>query len=420
MLGFIDPNSTGGKLFLLVVDKLFIGAILAGAFVIYDYWKTEEVRKYNQIIQTAQDNFKRAEFTKELLPIVLSQKENVSIRIEVLGSLIRTGSIEESSAFDIVLSLLREDKLVRGNNLLADTQLVASIVRAISPIIPSILPQILDAYGHYSNKNDAPPGYNEVLLKAFEYAWRNYSDDKLKILGDKNFVAKHLDKLMDITPQRNSQHEYWTDTSLLALIILRDIEIGRSARTETDTVVQAQSRLAEFLDPKSDDSESINLSVALFHALQNNDKTEFIESAFSVIERLDRIIEDSRGVLPEKRDPSHNQLAAAMHFVVQASATNSAAERLAMPIVREFYDFLRSDVDISFGKYPMQRTAVCVLVRSMSNVGHGNSRSSQADELLSHLSRLQKNKLRAANIGFLVDGWNNEEDERRAKTHCTN
>ena len=39
--------SMKGKLFLLFIDKIIIGAIIAGAFFAYDRWKTVEVRDYN-------------------------------------------------------------------------------------------------------------------------------------------------------------------------------------------------------------------------------------------------------------------------------------------------------------------------------------------------------------------------------------
>ena len=95
MFKSIDPESMKGKFFLIVADKLVIGAILALAFYAYDWWKTNETRTYNQIIQNTQDDFKRAEFTKELLPIVLDKSQEITTRIEVLGSLIRTRTIGE-------------------------------------------------------------------------------------------------------------------------------------------------------------------------------------------------------------------------------------------------------------------------------------------------------------------------------------
>jgi hypothetical protein len=48
MLRWIDKlsaDSFRGRLILLVVDKVIIGALLAAAFVVYDQWKTDEMRR---------------------------------------------------------------------------------------------------------------------------------------------------------------------------------------------------------------------------------------------------------------------------------------------------------------------------------------------------------------------------------------
>ena len=417
MLGFIDPISTGGRLFLLVVDKLFIGAILAGAFVVFDIWKTDDTREYNQIIQQRQDDFKRAEFTKELLPIALDGTQHISIRIEVLGSLIRTQSVYEDSAFDIALSILREGKLAREGSLLSDSQLVTSFARMLSPIIPDILPQIVEAYGKYSSGENAPVGYRHALIYTFEYAWRNYADEELRVLDDKSFVAENLDQLWAITPQRHIQYKFWTDTSLIALEIFRDIEILKNRLEEEESVALARSRLSALLDSKLTDVGSTNLSTALFSALHASDDTRFLEAGFSTMSRLDGTFDNSGMDLREGHDPSYDQFGAAMDYVIRASATNSAAEQYARPIVRDFLDVLRTKT-ISRGNYPMQRTAVCVLVRSMSNAGPDSKRSRQADQLLFNLWELPAQTLRDANVGFLVE-WGKVGGKRRAMEYCT-
>lgn len=420
MLGSIDPESTKGKLFLLIIDKLFIGAILAVAFMVYDLWKTEEVRQYNQIIQRTQDEFKRAEFTKELLPIVLDTKQRVSTRIEVLGSLIRTRSIDENSAVMIALSFLREGKFVSADRGHVDDQLVDSFVRMLSPIIPTVLPQILDAYSYYPSIRDAPPGYASGLIEAFEYAWKNHPEDQLSILSDKEFVAENFDKLIAITPQAHIQQESWTKTSLLALQILRDIEIVESARKENDTVIRARSRLAKIINPTVGDAASIRLSTSLLYALRSSAvfDASFIEAAFLIIVQPEKVSENFDRIQPnEKRNPFYHQLSAAESYITSASTVNPKGEVLAKPVVRDFLNVLRVG-SISYGNYPIERMAVCVLVRSMSSTGPDNQRSDEAEELLRLLSELPEDTLRAANIGFLSFDWGDPDDELRAMQHC--
>ena len=349
MLKSMDPDSMRGKFLLIVADKLVIGAILAFAFYAYDYWKTKEIRTYNRIIQETQDDFKRAEFTKELLPIVLDKNQEVSTRIEVLGSLIRTKSIDENSAFVIAVSFLREGKLVRPDRNYVDDQLVVSFVRMLSPIIPDVLPQILDAYGDYPNKGDAPAGYVSVLRQTFAYALKHFSADKLKILDDITFVAENLGVLVDISRRRDSHHESWNTAGLLALEILQDIQILQSinkfdGKEEQEVLRGARFRLQKLINPETNHSESMNLSSSILREVRRlaiNDDT-FVESAFSVIQQSDKVAESFERMRPGREDPFLHQFSAAKSYITFASSVNPTSEVFAIPIVRKFLDILRA------------------------------------------------------------------------------
>ena len=65
----MDPESFKGKSWLLVIDKLIIGALIALAFVLYDIYRTTETRQYEE---------KRAEIQKEVFAV-----EMVMIFLEV-------------------------------------------------------------------------------------------------------------------------------------------------------------------------------------------------------------------------------------------------------------------------------------------------------------------------------------------------
>ena len=91
--------------------------------------------------------------------------------------------------------------------------LVNSFVRMLGPIIPDVLPQILDAYDYYSSISESPPSYASALIGAFEYAWRNYPTQQLGDLNEPNFVAHNLGKIANILPQAHIQHKEWGETS---------------------------------------------------------------------------------------------------------------------------------------------------------------------------------------------------------------
>ncbi len=76
----VDPESFRGKLYLLVLDKVVIGALIAIAFLVYDRWKTEEVRRYTVAQEETQLGFKRAEYVKQLVPIVLNGHQDIQYR----------------------------------------------------------------------------------------------------------------------------------------------------------------------------------------------------------------------------------------------------------------------------------------------------------------------------------------------------
>ncbi len=44
----INPESFAGRFYLLVIDKIIIGAIVAGAIVLYDQYRTSETRNTKQ------------------------------------------------------------------------------------------------------------------------------------------------------------------------------------------------------------------------------------------------------------------------------------------------------------------------------------------------------------------------------------
>jgi len=410
----LDPESMKGKLFVLVIDKLVIGAILALFFFGYQYWKTgddrkynerinSEAREYNSIIRNSQDEFKRAQFIKELLPIVLNENETIQSRIEILGSLIRTQSIDPSSAIAISLSMLREGRLAQKDSGIPNDVLVNSFVRMLGPIIPDVLPEILDAYDYYPNISGAPSGYASVLIRAFEHAWRHNSTKELKVLDDPGFVADNLATIDKILPQAHLQYKEWNDTSPLVLRLIRDIQILKNAREENETVTAARRRLSERLGITSNDAEAIQLSTALFFEIRGVlSDTAFVRQAFAVVMQPDKVTKTfSKLARLEKHNPYLHQFTAAERFLLRASSANPEGESLAIPVVKSFLERLQNE-EIEFGNFPIERTMVCVLVLSMSAKEPDRKRRERAEKLLEAFAVLPETKLHAANLGFLA------------------
>lgn len=101
-----DPESFRGKLYLLVIDKLVIGAVIALALVMYDWWRTEDLRHHERQARDVQLRFEQAKLIKEFLPVIVDPKNDVVTRAYVLRSAIATGSLDAEAGIELGRSLL--------------------------------------------------------------------------------------------------------------------------------------------------------------------------------------------------------------------------------------------------------------------------------------------------------------------------
>ena len=99
------------ELFLLVVDKLVIGLVVALTIAGYDMVKTWQGRNYDESWRQVDLTFRRAEYVKEFLPTILDSAQETSVRVESLRALTATGSITSESAMHFLNELLHDDVL---------------------------------------------------------------------------------------------------------------------------------------------------------------------------------------------------------------------------------------------------------------------------------------------------------------------
>ena len=418
-----DPDSMRGKLLLLLVDKLFIGAILATAFVIYDSWKTTQTDEYNRFVQNAQHDFKRTEFTSELLPLVLDKNQDINIRMEILGSLIRTESIEPSSATRIAILLLEQGALANMHERFHFQERVNAYTQVLARVVPKVLPSFISTYRNYTmwrTKSDIPSGFREVLVSMFEYAWRNFPDEKLRFLDEKAFVGDNLQVLSSIVPEAHIHYTLWTETTLLALRVLRDIEILKNKDSEESAVVAAATRLEKLMNYTGENADDTGLSASILGTLPTDaiPTTTLIDAAYNIILNHDEL-ESSE--LAERwrigeymagrsvhgfQNPFSSQYFAAERFLIWSAFRSRDAEKVAYPVVREFLGYLEAN-DLDALKYPevrrYHRTAVCVLVGSMIGADSENPYGESAEHLIRMLASLPEEKLGKAHVAFLID-----------------
>ena len=105
MNNFADTFS--GKLWLLIIDKIIIGAIIAIALFIYDHYKTIDIRNYQKQQVEIQLQFERSRLVKDFLPVIQDQKIDLVTRGYVLRSAVLTKSLDADVAFEIGQDFLR-------------------------------------------------------------------------------------------------------------------------------------------------------------------------------------------------------------------------------------------------------------------------------------------------------------------------
>lgn len=126
----IDAESFKGKIYLNIIDKLFIGAIIALAFVAYDqYQKSEEALREDKR-NAIQREFEQAKLVKELLPLITNTKIDVTARGYMLRSAVITKAIDGEAGVEFGQILL--DQNISHND----------FQRIMLPTLPEGLPAI--------------------------------------------------------------------------------------------------------------------------------------------------------------------------------------------------------------------------------------------------------------------------------------
>lgn len=130
----IDPDSFGGKLRLLVIDKIVIGFALAVTFALYENWKEERRLEQSDARSKVALDFERMKLAREFLPLVTAEDQNVVTRAYLLQSAVSAGSISPEAAVHIARDLLRK-RLSLDHFLRAMSQVLPNAVKTISDIV---------------------------------------------------------------------------------------------------------------------------------------------------------------------------------------------------------------------------------------------------------------------------------------------
>lgn len=124
----VDAESFRGKLYLLLIDKLVVGAIVALAFVVYERYKESDAQRFQKDIAqlthrleqeraATQQTLERARLLGELIPLLRDPKADPLARAYLLRSAVTTGLIDADGAVELASSLfineLTQDQFAR-------------------------------------------------------------------------------------------------------------------------------------------------------------------------------------------------------------------------------------------------------------------------------------------------------------------
>ena len=412
----IDPESFRGKFYLLVIDKVVIGALIAIALFLYDRWKTHEVRSYTEAQEEIQLGFKRAEYIKQLVPIVLDDKTPVRYRAQSLGALVETKSIDAHSAVKFTKILLDSNVLEMDRdghaNQTAEDYLLTLMLKAM----PLGLPALLDEYEsiRYSRPTDPrlERSSQDVVRKfwkrlfweavqGYEDSELRYQDSKLKgkLLDSDSFLfhKRHIFSLRDIVGPltREEANKLARRKEVKGLRVLGSIGL-----LNTSSDPRAVMQLMAEIDPAGDDRRALELAAMIIDLLPYDDAGY---ACTGLSDRLLAIVLRSRDLTLRHEDLVNERtqvLNATIHYLLRCAGFQRVVEQLEptiLPVAREFYERLKQTPPgsrvASIYQEGGEFTVEVALIQFLVWGNRASAPGSKAEVLLSEISSLPEEKL---------------------------
>lgn len=438
----IDPETLPGKLLLLVLDKLVIGALIALAFFTYDRWKTRELRNYNEVRQRTELGFQRAEYVKELVPVALDPAVDVLVRAQALTALIDTEAISPTSAVTFAARLLLSDVLAaRRYTLTYENPVNGEIHRrtlsaegeeevllnTMLKVLPSGLPSVLSEFAHARAQHrivtTSPTAsasdfeesriLNDALgfwIRLFREATIRFSDQELDFLADESFLANNLELLDAIVPSLDdAEADRWFRRENEALKTLGALRLIQE-RAPPPSAVEFLRRA---LNPSSEPA-GVALSTRVIERLHSHAvvSSDLSSEALRVV-LAGRSL--SRSVV-EERGPIDDHFYAATEYLVWSGRFPQVAEPLERNIRSELETFLATIQStpieaLDYGNYPVEWALVRFLMDS--NSASNLEPSPEAEQLLYDLFSIEQDKLRRTGLDHYAREWSRRTTDHR-------
>lgn len=425
----LNPESFNGKIWLLIIDKVIIGALIGVALLIYENIKTNEERAYIEKREEIQLSIKQAELKKQFIPIVLDTSKNVRERVHSLISLVQTKSIDPYGAISLAGNILENSKLDNSGYLQwKEHPDLRYLLYELYEIAPNALPELLEKYlteyafhlkDFYASQQSgdavlslAKNAETGLWIKLLRYALER-NPSSFKKLNERDFLVEHLETFDNITPTVSQDEALiWTTTEILGLKIIGSLEliaINKSRPQETEFIVQQLK-----LDKNAIDYQ---LNSILFHLILHKRailSKEISKTAFDLIDSQKKTIE-KRTLHFEKQNPERDLFFKASEYLIWSCSfaqIDSVMEPIILPEIEKFIEYMKS-TDLREHERvnsPFERTLI--ESRITSNSAWGLAPSALSKETLNRLFEINDETLDAFNILDLKDKWKKAHNTR--------
>jgi len=417
----VDPNSFKGKIWLLVVDKVIIGALIGFVLLSYSVIKTNEERSYIEKREEIQLSIKQAELKKQFLPIVLDNSKNVRERVHSLISLIQTNSIDSYGAISLAGDILEDSKLNPSGYLEWEKHPDLRYLKyELYKIAPDALPGLLDKYlteyayhledFHHSQQGDnttlslAKNAETGLWIDLLRYAL-NKDPNSFEDLNNRKFLVNHLESFDAITPTISDDEAIlWSNSNILGLKLIGIIELLQK-KQESEKDIQF---LIKHLGRKNDDTDYF-LNSILFDLIHNRAilSKDISNVALKIIIDHKETVENQLHHF-RKGDPRITLFYKASNYLIWSCKFSQIDSAIEKPILSELEQFVKTIKKAEVDKLdrvnsPLER--VLLETRITSNSAMGLPPSETSRELLDNLFMMNDPLLDAYNILDLKVKW---------------
>lgn len=387
----------------------------------YDELKSIEDKHYNESREEIQFGFKRAEYIKELVPIVVDEKEDILLRVHSLGALIDTKSIDANSAINFAQKLLLADTQqkihyyndVSGSN---EDYLSNILLKTMPEGIPTLLTEweTRKNWGWNGSTHTMDTTYSKEFsafwIRLFKKTINKFNDDSLSLINSKDFAIQNLLVIDKICPNfYDVDVKSWEYRNIDVIRIISSIYfLGQS--NDIDSRNKALSNILEFINPVISDDKYIKLSDEVIKLLHKN---AIVSDQIAM--NIFKICSNNEDLKRFRKDPGDKISATefrfydAQEYLIWLNSFQSISqtiEPLAISKLEIFYDRIKNtDVNkLAYGtNYPIEQGLVHMLLNS--NSAMGIPPNERATNFLNQLFSLQDEKLSKTGLNYLKADW---------------